>query len=607
MDGDLCPLPELVRLKHEFNALLMVDEAHSFCVAGRTGRGVDEHFGLSAGAVDIWVGTLSKAIPSNGGFVAGSRELVVYLQHRSGPFVFSAALSPGSAAAALAALEVVASEPQRLARAQRNADRLRRGLCTLGYDTGRSETPIIPVMLGEDAVAHLFARRLRERGVLATPIVFPAVAAGQARLRLCAMASHSGTDIDQALGCFDELRGLTNPRACRQRPRTATKITTRLPAGIDVRCFDRIDQIDPNEWDAVVNPDDLQATHRFIRVCQGSGVEDARYRHLMAYEGGRLVGVASLTLLGVELDLLADRTVQRLSRHMRSLYPSFLKVPVLFGGLPVSFGRSCLQLTTGAAAHSVVPAMAEAMEGVADELGAKMLAFKEFTPAEARQVDHLQSRGYLRVPSLPSCELRIRWRSFDDYLAHMRAGYRRQVKASLGTARRRGLTIRRVADFRGDSRRLFELYTQVIDRAEHKLERLNLAFFEQLAAAPELRPRAIYAERDGELLAYAIMLQGATTSTFLIVGIDYKHNRDNLAYINIVNAVVAAAIDSGATSLEMGQTSYELKGRLGASVVPRYIYLKHRSKLVHSIFRVGAGALFPAHTLRERRVFREGR
>lgn len=202
MDGDLCPLPDLIALKEEIGAFLMVDEAHSFGSTGATGRGVDEYFGLPAASVDVWTGSLSKAIPANGGFVAGSRELIVYLQHAGAPFMFSSALCPGATAAAREAVRVLRAEPERLVILRDNADTLRSGLQTLGYDTGLSESCIIPVMLGSDESAYRTARRLRSLGVLASAVVRPAVPDGGARLRLCATAGQSAADLEEALDAF---------------------------------------------------------------------------------------------------------------------------------------------------------------------------------------------------------------------------------------------------------------------------------------------------------------------------------------------------------------------------------------------------------------------
>jgi 8-amino-7-oxononanoate synthase len=206
MDGDICRLPDLITLKKEFHCYLMVDEAHASGVLGEHGRGTDEHFRIAADDVDIWTGSLAKAIPSNGGFVATSQEIAVYLQHAAAPFIFSAALCPSAVAAVSAALTVLKAEPVRVARLKENADFLRNGLRDLGFDLGMSETPIIPVIFGDEASAALFAGRLREHDIVVTPVLFPAVPQGAARLRICVTAAHTTEDLEFALDAFRRLR-----------------------------------------------------------------------------------------------------------------------------------------------------------------------------------------------------------------------------------------------------------------------------------------------------------------------------------------------------------------------------------------------------------------
>jgi 8-amino-7-oxononanoate synthase len=206
MDGDICRLPEIIELKNEFRCFLMVDEAHSSGVLGANGRGTDEHFGVPATEVDIWTGSLAKAIPANGGFAAVSQEIAIYLQHAAAPFIFSAALCPSAVAAARTSLSILREEPDRVARLQRNAVFLREGFRELGYDVGTSQTPVIPVILRDEATAVMFAGRLRELGVLVTPVIFPAVPQGSARLRVCVTAAHTTEDLQFALDAFRQLR-----------------------------------------------------------------------------------------------------------------------------------------------------------------------------------------------------------------------------------------------------------------------------------------------------------------------------------------------------------------------------------------------------------------
>ena len=205
MDGDICCLPELVALKHEFNCFLLIDEAHASGVLGATGRGTDEHFNIPTHEIDIWTGSLAKSIPSNGGFIACSQEVGIFLQHASSPYIFSAAMTAASVAAISTGLTILAEEPQRVARLKANGDYLRAGLQRLGFDTGLSETAVIPVILNDEARTALFARRLRDHGIIAAPVMFPAVAQGAARLRLCVTAAHTSEHLDFVLEVFGKM------------------------------------------------------------------------------------------------------------------------------------------------------------------------------------------------------------------------------------------------------------------------------------------------------------------------------------------------------------------------------------------------------------------
>ncbi|MBL7064655.1 MAG: aminotransferase class I/II-fold pyridoxal phosphate-dependent enzyme [Anaerolineae bacterium] len=202
MDGDVINLPEVSRLCREYGVLLMVDEAHSVGVLGETGHGIEEHFGLE-GAIDLYMGTLSKSIPSVGGYVAGSQELITYLKHVARAFVFSASLPPAQTAAATASFEVIEEEPERVRRLQRNVELFLGGLKARGFDTLNSETPIVPIICGEDERAFQMTKLCQEEDIFVLPVVSPAVPVGLARLRANVTAAHSEEDIAYALDVFE--------------------------------------------------------------------------------------------------------------------------------------------------------------------------------------------------------------------------------------------------------------------------------------------------------------------------------------------------------------------------------------------------------------------
>lgn len=203
MDGDIMDLPATRALCDRFGARLMVDEAHSIGALGATGHGIEEHFDM-IGSIDLKMGTLSKAIPSVGGYCAASAEIIGYLRHFSRPFIFSAALPPAQTAAALESFNVIEDEPWRVAQLHSVEQKYTAGLQAQGWDTMLASTCVVPVLVGDEAKTMDLTRMLFDRGVFVCPIVHPAVPRGTERLRTCLMATHTDEDIAQVLSAFSE-------------------------------------------------------------------------------------------------------------------------------------------------------------------------------------------------------------------------------------------------------------------------------------------------------------------------------------------------------------------------------------------------------------------
>jgi glycine C-acetyltransferase len=204
MDGDIGPLPALVEVAEKHGAIMMVDDAHASGVLGRNGRGTVDHFGLH-GRVQIQVGTLSKAVGVLGGYVCGSRNLIEFLYHRARPFLFSTSHPPAVTAACMAAFDLMEHEPERIESLWKNTRYFKDALGRLGFNTGASETPITPVMVGDASKAHAFSRELFNEGLLATGIGYPTVPEGKARIRTIVTATHSREQLDRALEILERV------------------------------------------------------------------------------------------------------------------------------------------------------------------------------------------------------------------------------------------------------------------------------------------------------------------------------------------------------------------------------------------------------------------
>ncbi|NOX20293.1 MAG: pyridoxal phosphate-dependent aminotransferase family protein [Nitrospirae bacterium] len=204
MEGDIINLPEVVRLAKQYGARLMVDDAHGIGVLGKTGRGTCEHFGLEQ-EVDLIMGTYSKSLASIGGFVAGDKEIIHYIKHFARSLIFSASPPPASVAAVSAAIDIIEQEPERLERLWKNTRKMLKGFKELGFEIGPSQTPIIPIIVGENETAFKMAMMLQQEGVFANVAVSPAVPNGKALIRTSYMATHTDEHLDFVLEAFKKV------------------------------------------------------------------------------------------------------------------------------------------------------------------------------------------------------------------------------------------------------------------------------------------------------------------------------------------------------------------------------------------------------------------
>jgi 8-amino-7-oxononanoate synthase len=201
MEGDIADLPNIVRLAKKYHARVMVDDAHGLGVLGKNGRGTAEHFGLE-NEVDLIMGTFSKSLVSIGGFVAGDKKVINYIKHHARSLIFSAAATPASVATVLAALEVLENEPERRERLWQVTHYMRNSFQQMGYNTGLSQTPIIPIHIGDDDKCFALWKTLRDEGIFTTPVIYPAVPKGQALIRTSYSANHTDEELNLILAAF---------------------------------------------------------------------------------------------------------------------------------------------------------------------------------------------------------------------------------------------------------------------------------------------------------------------------------------------------------------------------------------------------------------------
>ena len=204
MEGDIADLPALVNLAKKYDARIMLDDAHSCGVLGKNGRGTGEHFGMEDD-IDLVMGTFSKSFASLGGFIAGEKKVVSYIKHHARALIFSASMPPSAVATVSKAIDIIKDEPERLTRLWENTHKMKKAFDDMGFDTGKTQTPIIPIIIGDDMKTFAFWKLLYEHGIFANPVVSPAVEPGHSLLRTSYMATHTDEELDQVLDVFHKL------------------------------------------------------------------------------------------------------------------------------------------------------------------------------------------------------------------------------------------------------------------------------------------------------------------------------------------------------------------------------------------------------------------
>ena len=381
-----------------------------------------------------------------------------------------------------------------------------------------------------------------------------------------------------------------------------------------------IQEVDEALWDSINSDQDIFHQHRFIRAVEAARVEDSQAWYLLFYRGDRLVATAALSAFTVSLDLFVGGAAAQLIQRLRRWWPEFLRIRILFCGLPISLGQNNLVVADPAQAGEVLALLVREMAEVARALGIQYLCVKEFLQSQIAGMDGLEKHGYFLANSIPYVSMPLRWPSFEAYLASLRHGYRRPIKLAL---KKIGQTSPAIERANGDGpaaaaprlvlggpevcppSRFFELYMQVMERAPVKLETLNLPFFEQLYTHMRHDLAVLAFVQEREVLGSALLTTHNGAMTFMLVGLDYARRDQYDVYFNLVYGIISLAIEQGCRELHLGQTSYWLKQRVGGECIPEYFYFKSNRRFVHFCIRSLRAALFPEVKPRRPTVFRQ--
>ena len=386
----------------------------------------------------------------------------------------------------------------------------------------------------------------------------------------------------------------------------------------DVVIYRSITHIEPDLWDSICAPYGLSCTHRFIKTLEESRIEEADYWFVLISLEKVLIGAAALSSFTVSIDLL-NPGLQGIAKGVRHLFPGFLKVRMLFCGLPISIGKHTLCSKHRSFDSLVVDGVATAMKNIAFEQKIRILCAKEFLSTDIDRVNRFQSHGFFRAPSIPRIGLPVRWPDVATYMSDLRSDYRRQLKANVRkigrtfaelehSARDLGKTdfprLRLLSPTPSLAATFASLYAQVMDRVEFKLEMLDGNYFRRMFEALADDLELIVLQHQDNILGAALIAEVGGTLHFLFVGLDYSFRDDYDSYFNLLHGIVAVAIERKCAFVDLGQTSYRPKLRIGGVPEEVCFYLRATSPIIHTTLKSLRSCLFPRTRLPQLRVFR---
>ncbi len=387
---------------------------------------------------------------------------------------------------------------------------------------------------------------------------------------------------------------------------------------LEVRKYRSIEEINPALWDSLFARDGLVGRYNFIRSLQNSQIEKAKYWYLLIYRGDEFVGAAALSSFTVSLDLL-NPGLLGIAALVRKVMPQFLRIETLFCGLPISLGKSCICSKYESLDDAIVDCVVFEMERIARANGINITCAKEFSTSRLARTQQFKKHGYFCANSIPRVEINIVWPDYATYLGNMRAGYRRQVVASL---RRAGLCVSNpIFDNPScdpDNQAHLELaiptaelaaviaaqYKQVMSRVAVKMEVLNEAFFVLLFESMVDDLEVLLLRKQDCILGAALLYQNGSRLHFLLVGMDYARRDEYDTYFCLLNGIIALAITRQCTAVDLGQTSYYAKSRIGGEAENLYFYLRARQPVINAMLRICRPVFFPQTQVPKMRVFR---
>jgi predicted N-acyltransferase len=373
--------------------------------------------------------------------------------------------------------------------------------------------------------------------------------------------------------------------------------------GIRVKTYRSIAEVNEGEWDAIVGKDRILCTHKYIEALEKSGVNEGRCYYPVVYDGDEIIAHASVYFISTELDLCAQGAIKKIINLVRRKWKNFFILRSLECGPPISVGNA-ISFKDGVNRAETFRLVCHEIESLAKGLGINFILFRDFYNEEMEFYDLLKERGYMKIHNLPKAEIKIRWKTFDEYLNSMRSNYRYKIVKRIDKCAKANISIRVVKNFSDNTPELKRLYDNVYNHAkEIKRERLTESFFQNINKYLGEKAVIISAMKDDRLIGYMLLLFSGKTLISKFPGLDYDCNQECCIYFNLFYKTIELAIETGMDDVDMGITTLDPKKDMGSSIVTLNMYMRHSNPLLNKIIPRLFGMITPQDT-EPRNVFK---
>jgi len=376
-------------------------------------------------------------------------------------------------------------------------------------------------------------------------------------------------------------------------------------AGVRVKTYRSINEVNQCRWDAIVAKDRIFCTYKYIESLEKAGLnEDGRY-YLAVHDGDDIIAHTAVYFVPTELDVFAQGAIKNIIHMIRRRWSNFFVLRSLECGPPIALG-STISFKEGTDRAGAMRLLCEEMEQLAKELKVSLILFRDFYDGEMKFFSSLQGHGYAKIHNLPKAELKIKWKSFDEYLNSMRSGYRSQIVKSMGKCAKANVSIQPLKNFSQHSRELKRLYDNVSIKAkEIQRERVGETFFRDIEQFFGEKAIVLAATKDDKLIGFMFSLFNDKELITTLVGLDYDYNREYHIYFNLFYKTIELAIQKGMEKVDMGITTLDPKRDLGSEIYALNMYMKHPNPVLNRIISVLFDMMTPPDTTRPRNVFKD--